>query len=80
MSTGAEGKLFDDLEELGYLRRVSGPADCRAKLIVFTDRGGEALVVGYAAIDEVERRLAALLGKGGLADLHVTLSRVITDF
>ncbi|GAA2407738.1 hypothetical protein GCM10010404_77200 [Nonomuraea africana] len=80
MTPQAMGDLVDDLEELGYLRRVPDPADRRAKLIVFTDRGDEALKAGYAAIDELERRLAALLGKDGLAALHTTLSRIITDF
>lgn len=80
MTPQAMGALVDDLEELGYLHRVPDPVDRRAKLIVFTERGDEGLRGGYAAIDEVERRLAALLGKDGLADLHATLNRVITDF
>ncbi|MEU8246683.1 MarR family transcriptional regulator [Nonomuraea sp. NPDC048916] len=80
MTPQAMGELVDDLEELGYLRRVPDPADRRAKLIVFTERGDEALRAGYAAIDEVERRLAALLGEDGLAGLHATLTRVIAGF
>ncbi len=80
MTPQAMGELVDDLEEMGYLRRVPDPADRRAKLIVFTEQGDEALTVGYAAIEEVERRLVTLLGPGGLADLHATLTRVITDF
>ncbi|GAA3530569.1 MarR family transcriptional regulator [Nonomuraea rosea] len=80
MTAQAMGALVDDLEELGYLRRVPDPADRRAKLIVFTERGDDALRVGYAAIDDVERRLAALLGEEGLAELNATLRRVITQF
>lgn len=80
MTPQAMGELVDDLEELGYLRRVPDPGDRRAKLIVFTDQGDKALLTGYAAIDEVERRLATLLGEQGLTDLRATLSRIITDF
>lgn len=80
MTPQAMGELVDDLEEMGYLRRVPDPADRRAKLIVFTEQGDEALMVGYAAIEEVERRLATLLGTDGLADLQAALARVITDF
>ncbi|MFF4619221.1 MarR family winged helix-turn-helix transcriptional regulator [Nonomuraea jabiensis] len=80
MTPQAMGALVDDLEELGYLRRVPDPADRRAKLIEFTERGDEALRVGYTAIDDVERRLAALLGEDGLAELNATLSRVIKAF
>ncbi|MEV1167976.1 MarR family transcriptional regulator [Nonomuraea sp. NPDC049784] len=80
MTPQAMGALVDDLEEMGHLRRVPDPADRRAKLIVFTERGDEALKAGYDAIDGVERRLAALLGEDGLAELNATLSRVITDF
>ncbi|MCK2214908.1 MarR family transcriptional regulator [Actinomadura sp. ATCC 31491] len=80
MTAQAMGALVDDLERLGYLRRVPDPADRRAKLIVFTARGDAALRAGYAAIDEVERRLAAMLGEDGLAELNATLTRVIKEF
>lgn len=80
MTPQAMGELVDDLEELGYLRRVPDPADRRAKLIVFTDRGDAALRAGYAAIDAVERRLAELLGADAAAGLHATLQRIIADF
>ncbi|TMR09111.1 MarR family transcriptional regulator [Nonomuraea turkmeniaca] len=80
MTPQAMGALVDDLERLGYLRRVPDPADRRAKLIVFTEQGDEALKVGYAAIDEVESRVAALLGEDGLAELNATLSRIIQEF
>ncbi|MFI7706567.1 MarR family winged helix-turn-helix transcriptional regulator [Nonomuraea sp. NPDC049480] len=80
MTPQAMGALVDDLERLGYLRRVPDPADRRAKLIVFTERGEEALKIGYTTIDDVERRVAALLGEDGLAELNATLTRIIGAF
>jgi DNA-binding MarR family transcriptional regulator len=80
MTPQAMGELVDDLEEFGYLRRVPDPTDRRAKLIVFTEQGNAALREGYTIIDEVERRMAELLGKEGLADLHRMLGRIIADF
>ncbi|GIH97890.1 MarR family winged helix-turn-helix transcriptional regulator [Planobispora siamensis] len=80
MTPQAMGELIDDLQELGYLRRVPDPADRRAKLIVFTEEGDRALTKEYAVIDEIERRLADMLGEDGLTGLHGTLKRIITDF
>lgn len=80
MTPQAMGELVDDIEELGYLRRVPDPSDRRAKLIVFTERGDAALRTGYEAIDQVESRLKEMLGEEGLADLNATLKRIITDF
>lgn len=80
MTPQAMGELVDDLEDLGYLRRVPDPADRRAKLIVFTEQGEAALRIGYSTIDEVESRLAEMLGQDGLDHLNATLKHIIADF
>ncbi|NUT45344.1 MAG: winged helix-turn-helix transcriptional regulator [Thermoactinospora sp.] len=80
MTPQAMGELVDDLEDFGYLRRVPDPTDRRAKLIVFTEEGDAALRTGYKIIDDVERRMAGLLGEEGFAELHRMLTRIITDF
>ncbi|WP_326837129.1 MarR family transcriptional regulator [Amycolatopsis rhabdoformis] len=77
MTPQAMGELVDDLERLGYLRRVPDPADRRAKLILFTDQGVEALEVAFAAIGDVERRLAGELGDDTVAELNRTLARIV---
>ncbi len=41
VSKNAIGQLVTDLEELGYLERVPDPADGRAKIVRYTDRGGK---------------------------------------
>jgi DNA-binding MarR family transcriptional regulator len=63
MTPQALGELVDDLVELGYLRRVPDPTDGRAKLIVFTGRGREALHWGLDAVAGVEAELAEVLGR-----------------
>ncbi|WP_020671511.1 MarR family winged helix-turn-helix transcriptional regulator [Amycolatopsis nigrescens] len=80
MTPQAMGELVDDLERLGYLRRVPDPSDRRAKLIVFTERGHSALEAASDAIAEIERRLVRLLGRGGYDELHATLNRITTGY
>ncbi|MFI5612945.1 MarR family winged helix-turn-helix transcriptional regulator [Amycolatopsis sp. NPDC051903] len=77
MTPQAMGELVDDLERLGYLRREPDPADRRAKLILFTDRGVEALEVAFGAIRDVERRLAERLGEETVAELNRILARIV---
>jgi DNA-binding MarR family transcriptional regulator len=77
MTPQAMGELVDDLERMGFLRRVPDPTDRRAKLIVFTERGSAALETGFAAITDLERRLTQLLGAQRLAELHGTLQLII---
>ncbi|GAA1018060.1 hypothetical protein Aple_068640 [Acrocarpospora pleiomorpha] len=80
MTPQAMGELVDQLEEMGCLRRIPDPADRRAKLIVFTELGDKALLIGYSAIDAVEHRLAALLGDDGFEALRTALNRIRTEF
>ncbi|WP_246646898.1 MarR family winged helix-turn-helix transcriptional regulator [Nonomuraea ceibae] len=80
MTAQAMGELVDDLEEFGYLCRVPDPTDRRARLIVFTEEGDAALRTGYKIIDDVERRMAELLGSDRFAELHRMLTRIIADF
>ncbi|MEV4599783.1 hypothetical protein AB0K15_20530 [Amycolatopsis sp. NPDC049253] len=48
-----------------------------AKLILSTDRGVEALDVAFAAIRELERKLAQRLGEETVAELNRTLARIV---
>src|SRR3977135_4145347 len=45
MSKQSAGVLVDQLERLGYVRRVCDPADGRARLIVIEQRGRRAIEV-----------------------------------
>jgi DNA-binding MarR family transcriptional regulator len=74
----AVGELVDDLERLGYVVRQPDPDDRRAKRIVLTDRGRESVAAALDAIATLEAELEDLLGSDMLAELHDSLSRILT--
>jgi len=79
MTPQAMGELVDELERLGYLRRTPDPTDRRAKLIIFSSRGREALETAFDVIDGVERELARSLGRAKLTELQNTLEKIIGE-
>jgi DNA-binding MarR family transcriptional regulator len=79
MSPQAMGELVDDLVRRGYLERVPDPADRRAKLIVLTDLGYDALQAAFDTILDIEAELVAELGAGGLATMQRALRRLAEE-
>lgn len=77
MTPQAMGELVDDLERMGYVRRVPDRADRRAKLVVLTDRGRGSVEAALSVIETIEADLAAMLGTRGLASLQVALRKII---
>ena len=67
----------DELESLGYIRRVEDPADRRAQLIVPTERGRQRMRLGDDIVAEIEHRHEARLGHTAYARFIQAL-RVIT--
>jgi MarR family transcriptional regulator, temperature-dependent positive regulator of motility len=55
-------QIVDDLEALGYVTRRADPADRRAKLVAYTERGREVYETGRRVIAAIEREMAAQLG------------------
>src|SRR5260370_21117479 len=53
MSKQSAGVLVDQLERLGYVRRVPDPTDGRARLIVIEERGRRAAEVASAASTDI---------------------------
>src|SRR6202035_5980571 len=53
MSKQSAGVLVDQLEHLGYVRRVPDPTDGRARLIVIEERGRRAVKVAMDTLDEI---------------------------
>src|SRR5262245_13194911 len=57
------GKLVDELEELGYVRREPDPADRRAKLVCPTERGLAQMRVAGRIMTTLQERHARRLGR-----------------
>jgi DNA-binding MarR family transcriptional regulator len=74
MTPQAMGEVVEELVELGYVVRRPDPSDRRAKLIVPTKRGRQAVEAGRQTIDGIEERLTELLGEPG----HRALRRLLT--
>src|SRR5690349_22662440 len=55
--------LVDHLERGGYVRRVPDPADARATLVVFADRGRAAIAVARRVEQEVHAEWEQHLGR-----------------
>ena len=68
MSKQSAGVLVDQLERLGYVRRVPDPTDGRARLIVIEQRGRRAVEVATAT---ARRDLLGVEGLPGHPQLHV---------
>jgi DNA-binding MarR family transcriptional regulator len=81
MSKQSAGVLVDQLERLGYVRRVLDPTDGRARLIVIEERGRRVAEVAMAASNEILSEWTAFLGTRNFTLLHQILDqlREITD-
>jgi DNA-binding MarR family transcriptional regulator len=76
MSKQAFGEHVANVEALGYVTRVPDPADGRAKLIVPTPRGREALLLGRRIFADLEREWAEAIGEERVAALRDTLEEI----
>jgi len=81
MSKQSAGVLVDQLERLGYTRRVPDPTDGRARLIVIEERGRQAAEVAKTTSNEILAEWTAFLGTRNFTLLHQILDqlREITD-
>ena len=81
MSKQGAGVLVDQLERLGYVRRVSDITDGRARMIVIEQRGRRAVEVATATLDEIYSEWEAYLGTRNFSLLRQILGqlREITD-
>jgi DNA-binding MarR family transcriptional regulator len=63
LSLSAASELVNELEDLGYLSRVPDPSDGRAKLIVPTERGHQALDAATVRVAEIEEHWGRIVGE-----------------
>jgi DNA-binding MarR family transcriptional regulator len=71
------GELVADLQRRGYVRRIVDPADGRAKLVVFTERGRAAAEMAIVAAGQVELEWATRLGAARIKALRETLEETV---
>ena len=81
MTKQSASVMVDQLESLGYVRRVPDPADGRARLIVIEQRGRRAVEVAKATRDEILAEWKEYLGTRNFTLLQQILDqlREITD-
>jgi len=77
MTPQAMGELVDELVDMGYVVRRPDPADGRAKLIVLTKRGRDAVAAGRQTIEGIEERVSEILGQRGHRELRRLLSKLL---
>jgi DNA-binding MarR family transcriptional regulator len=71
------GRIVDELDALGYVERRPDPADRRAKLVVPTDRGLDAMRRSDRIIGDIERRQSELLGAEGYEAFKEAMGAVV---
>ena len=71
--------IVDELEQLGYLYRATDPADRRAKLIMPTQRGLQAMQLSDEIVADVEAHYAELLGQQRYAQFKRALRTVTSQ-
>ena len=71
------GRIVDELEGLGYVERRPEQEDRRAKLVVPTARGREAIELSDRIIADIEAREAAALGEAAYASFKRRLGTVV---
>ena len=77
MTPQAMGELVDELVDLGYVVRRPDPDDGRAKLIVLTKRGRDAVAAGRQTIEGIEEQVTEILGERGHQELRRLLSKLL---
>ena len=77
MSPQAMGELVDELVDMGYVLRRPDPDDGRAKLIVLTERGWNAVAAGRQTIEGIEKQVTEILGEHGHRELRRLLSELL---
>ncbi len=73
----AMGQLANELEKKGYVQKTKSTEDSRAYLIMFTERGKDALIAAYDVKVIIEKEYKELLGIENLEVLRDVLKALI---
>ncbi|WP_328712425.1 MarR family winged helix-turn-helix transcriptional regulator [Nocardia salmonicida] len=76
MTQQSMGELVTHLEKCGYVERAPDPADGRARLVVTTAAGREAVALAGQHIQRIEQVIAAELGAESLTVVRDALARL----
>ncbi len=76
MTQQSMGELVTHLEKSGYVERIPDPADGRARLILLTATGRDAVALGGQLLGSIEQTIAAELGADSVAGLRDALARL----
>src|SRR4051794_25715833 len=72
----AVGEAVNELEKLGYVKRLPDPSDKRAKIIQLTDWGVDAVVKGRRLFADIEAEWAEQLGAELLGTLREAATKI----
>jgi len=73
VSKQAITQLVDELEGHGMVERIADPDDARARRVVFTQRGRQALLEGLVTLRELEHELSQSIGGALMTALREAL-------
>ncbi len=77
MTPQSMAEVVDELVDMGYVTRQPDPSDGRAKLIVLTERGRDAVAAGRQTIAGLEEQVTAILGEHGHRELRRLLTKLL---
>jgi DNA-binding MarR family transcriptional regulator len=77
MTKQAMAELVSEIEHRGYIQRSADPADGRAKIIEFTDKGWATVNLALSALQQLEADLAGRLGDDAVAKLRLSLLQIL---
>ncbi|CAM3567008.1 MarR family winged helix-turn-helix transcriptional regulator [Stackebrandtia soli] len=78
MTPQAISELVGHLERVGYVRRVPDPADGRARIVVYAERGASAAQAAERYFTAMERGWAEMVGDRRLDTVKATLARILS--
>jgi DNA-binding MarR family transcriptional regulator len=79
ISKQAVSQLVGDLEAMGVMARLPDPEDARARRVVFTRLGRQALLDGLGLLRTLERELTPAIGDQTMAQLRLALTAILAQ-